>query len=67
MAPFRRCLLNEDRVVSSRFAGNAAGPIIATFILANSNLLSLYLALGAGLAAVAAGYHLGAKAQAKTR
>jgi DHA1 family multidrug resistance protein-like MFS transporter len=52
---------------TSRFAGNAAGPIIATFILANSNLLSLYLALGAGLAAVAAGYHLGAKAQAKTR
>ncbi len=44
---------------AARFAGNAAGPVAATFILANLDLLSLYLVLGMGLAAVAAGHHLG--------
>ena len=44
---------------AARFAGNAAGPVVATFILANSDLLSLYLALGMGLAAVTACHHLG--------
>lgn len=52
---------------TSRFAGNAAGPIIATFILANSNLLSLYMVLGVGLAAVAAGHNIGARAQSRDR
>jgi DHA1 family multidrug resistance protein-like MFS transporter len=52
---------------TARFAGNAAAPVIATFVLANSNLLSLYLVLGAGLAAVAAGHHLGARAQVRNR
>jgi DHA1 family multidrug resistance protein-like MFS transporter len=52
---------------TARFAGNAAGPVIATFVLANSNLLSLYLVLGAGLALVAAGHHLGARAQMRNR
>lgn len=49
---------------TARFAGNAAGPVIATFVLANSNLLTLYLVLGAGLAAAAACHHLG---QARNR
>jgi DHA1 family multidrug resistance protein-like MFS transporter len=49
---------------AARFAGNAAGPVVATFILANSDLLSLYLALGMSLAAVTAGHHLG---QARNR
>lgn len=44
---------------AARFAGNAAGPVAATFILANLDLLSLYLVLGMGLAAVTAGHHLG--------
>ncbi len=44
---------------TSRFAGNAAGPVIATFVLANSNLLTLYLVLAASLAAAAACHHLG--------
>ncbi|HSB79008.1 MAG TPA: MFS transporter [Candidatus Methylomirabilis sp.] len=52
---------------TSRFAGNAAGPIIATFILANSNLLSLYLVLAVGLAVVAAGHYIGEKAQSGIR
>jgi DHA1 family multidrug resistance protein-like MFS transporter len=52
---------------TARFAGNAAGPVIATFVLANSNLFALYLVLGAGLAAVAAGHHLGARAQVRNR
>jgi DHA1 family multidrug resistance protein-like MFS transporter len=52
---------------TARFAGNAAGPVIATFVLANSNLLSLYLVLGAGLALVAAGHHLVARAQMRNR
>jgi hypothetical protein len=38
-------------------------PVIATFVLANSNLLTLYLVLGAGLAAAAC-HHLG---QARNR
>jgi DHA1 family multidrug resistance protein-like MFS transporter len=49
---------------TARFAGNAAGPVIATFVLANSNLLTLYLVLGAGLAAAAACHRLG---QARNR
>jgi MFS family permease len=49
---------------TARFAGNAAGPVIATFVLANSNLLTLYLVLGAGLAAAAACDYLG---QARNR
>lgn len=49
---------------AARFAGNAAGPMAATFILANSDLLSLYLVLGMGLAAVAACHYLG---QARNR
>jgi len=44
---------------AARFAGNAAGPVVATLILAHSDLLSLYLVLGMGLAAVAACHHLG--------
>ncbi len=44
---------------AARFAGNAAGPVIATFILANSNFLSLYLVLGVGLGAVATCHHFG--------
>ena len=43
---------------TARFAGNAAGPVIATFILANSTLFALYLALGVGLAALASCHHL---------
>ena len=43
---------------AARFAGNAAGPVVATFILANSNLLILYLVLGTALAAVAACHRL---------
>lgn len=49
---------------TARFAGNAAGPVIATFVLAYSNFLTLYLLLGTGLAAVAAGHRLG---QARNR
>jgi len=52
---------------TARFAGNAAGPVIATFVLAHSNLLSLYLILGAGLAAVALGHHLGVSRQSRNR
>ncbi len=48
---------------TSRFAGNAAGPIIATFILANTDLLTLYLILGGILAAVATCHHLAVRAQ----
>jgi DHA1 family multidrug resistance protein-like MFS transporter len=44
---------------AARFAGNAAGPVAATFILANSDLLSLYLVLGMALAAAAICHHLG--------
>jgi len=52
---------------TSRFAGNAAGPILATFILARSNLLVLYAVLGAGLAAGAAGHYAAASASPKNR
>ena len=44
---------------TARFAGNALGPIMATFILSQSNLPTLYLVLGAGLALAAAGNYLG--------
>jgi MFS family permease len=52
---------------TSRFAGNAAGPIIATIVLAHSDLLTLYVVLGAGLAAVAAGHYAAASASPKNR
>jgi MFS family permease len=44
---------------TARFAGNALGPVAATFILAHSDLLTLYLALGVGLALASVGHHLG--------
>jgi len=44
---------------TARFAGNALGPVAATFILAHSDLLTLYLVLGLGLALAAVGNHLG--------
>jgi DHA1 family multidrug resistance protein-like MFS transporter len=44
---------------TARFAGNALGPVVATFILAHADLLTLYLVLGAGLALAAVGNHLG--------
>jgi predicted MFS family arabinose efflux permease len=47
---------------AARFAGNALGPVAATFILAHSDLLTLYLMLGLGLALAAIGNHLGADA-----
>jgi MFS family permease len=43
---------------TARFAGNALGPVAATFILANSDLFTLYLVLGLGLALAAVGNHL---------
>jgi len=43
---------------ASRFAGNAAGPILGTFILARSDLLTLCLVLAAGLAVAAGAQHL---------
>lgn len=52
---------------TARFAGNAAGPVIATFVLARSNLLSLYVILGAGLAAAALGHHLGGRRPSRIR
>jgi len=47
---------------TARFAGNALGPVAATFILAHSDLLTLYLMLGVGLALAAIGNHLGVDA-----
>ena len=44
---------------TARFAGNALGPVTATFILAHSDLLTLYLVLGIGLALASVGHHLG--------
>jgi MFS family permease len=46
---------------TSRFAGNALGPVTATFVLAHSDLLTLYLVLGVGLALASVGHHLGSK------
>jgi len=43
---------------TARFAGNALGPVAGTFILAHSDLLTLYLVLGVGLALAAAGNYL---------
>jgi MFS family permease len=51
---------------TARFAGNALGPIMATFILSQSNLPTLYLVLGAGLALAAAGNYLGTPAGGKS-
>jgi predicted MFS family arabinose efflux permease len=48
----------------ARFAGNAAGPVLATFILAHADLSVLYLALGGGLALAAAAHHLGGRTSA---
>ncbi len=52
---------------TARFAGNASGPVIATFVLANSNLLTLYSILGAGLALLASSHYLGTRSQARNR
>ncbi len=52
---------------TARFAGNASGPVIATFVLANSNLLTLYSVLGAGLALLASSHYLGTRSQARNR
>jgi MFS family permease len=53
----------------ARFAGNAAGPVLATFILAHADLPVLYVTLGGALALAAAGHHLGSRpsAQAPSR
>lgn len=45
-------------VNAARFAGNAAGPIVATFVLARSDFLTLCLVLAGGLAAAAGAQHL---------
>ncbi|OGB93158.1 MAG: hypothetical protein A2Z31_08325 [candidate division NC10 bacterium RBG_16_65_8] len=47
---------------TARFAGMALGPVAATFILAHSDLLTLYLVLGASLALAAIGNRLGVDA-----
>lgn len=52
---------------TARFAGNAAGPVIATFILAHADFLTLYLALGSALAVAAAGHHLENRGPARNR
>src|SRR5512137_340692 len=44
---------------TARFAGNALGPVAATFILAHSDLFTLYLVLGVGLALASVGHYLG--------
>jgi len=44
---------------TARFAGNALGPVTATFILAHSDLFTLYLVLGVGLALASVAHHLG--------
>jgi hypothetical protein len=44
---------------TARFAGNALGPVAATFILAYSDLFTLYLVLGVGLALASVGHYLG--------
>lgn len=51
---------------TARFAGNALGPIMAAFILSQSNLPILRLVLGAGLALAAAGNYLGTSAGGKS-
>jgi predicted MFS family arabinose efflux permease len=48
-------------VNTARFAGNALGPITATFILANADLFTLYLTLGIGLALIAALHQIPAR------
>jgi MFS family permease len=52
---------------TARFAGNAAGPVIATLVLARSDLFTLYLVLGVGLAVLAACHNLGTTGQARNR
>lgn len=52
---------------TARFAGNAAGPVIATFLLAHSDLFSLYAVLGALLAAAATGHHLAGRQLSRNR
>jgi MFS family permease len=52
---------------TARFAGNAVGPMVATFVLAHSDLLTLYGVLGAGLVAAAAGHSAGAAPTFKNR
>jgi hypothetical protein len=48
---------------TSRFAGNALGPVTATFVLAHADLLTLYLVLGVGLALASLSHHLGSRSQ----
>lgn len=43
---------------TARFAGNAAGPVVATFLLAHGSLLMLYAALSATLAVLTSAHHL---------
>ncbi len=49
---------------TARFAGNALGPVAATFIVAHADLLTLYLILGVGLALASAAHHLGSRTPA---
>jgi len=44
-------------VNTARFAGNAIGPLVATFVLAQANLLTLYLVLAAALGLAALTTH----------
>jgi MFS family permease len=59
----------RDRTIgfinTARFAGMALGPVTATFILAHSDLFTLYVVLGVTLALVAAGHHWGSAVQPK--
>jgi DHA1 family multidrug resistance protein-like MFS transporter len=52
---------------TARFAGNAAGPLVATFVLAHADLLTLYAILAAGLAGAAAAQYAGASPRLKNR
>ncbi len=51
---------------TARFAGNALGPVVATFTLAHSSLFTLYLLLAVGLALTALSNHLGIIVQAES-
>ena len=46
---------------TARFAGNALGPLVATFILSNASLFSLYCVLAGVLAVTATGEYLGTR------
>jgi predicted MFS family arabinose efflux permease len=49
-------------VNASRFAGNALGPILGTFILAHGSLPSLYASIAALTLAALLAYRLAARA-----